>query len=412
MVMLGKIFLILLFFCLAISTMVSADFNPFAAYVIDISINAPHDPHYLPAPGQWINGWYGNFNKAYKALGPPTGAGMENPNNDVVVSLGGFGGQIVLAFAHDVQNNPANPMGLDAIVYSNAIWNNSDPNLHYGELATIEIMPELNDNNIPGDAPGEIWYLIPGSHLTDNSTYRSQVWDKYNPDHFGYPDFTGWPDTYSTSGFELFPFYQDVGTEYEPCWVLVNPNRDDGNPDNNHLEGYWGYAEYTPTLMLGDRNADDITDGYGDCPEMPPDLFYTVPSDPFTVGITHGSGGGDAFDISWAVDPCTFEPANLTSFRYIRITTAVDIRYFGDGGLLGEISAEIDAVADVRPYGDINGDDKVNLADLDLFTQAWLSEWSDENFNPAADFVVDNKIDFKDYAKFAFGYMQDTLIGE
>jgi len=126
-----------------------------------------------------------------------------------------------------------------------------------------------------------------------------------------------------------------------------------------------------------------------------------VPDDPYTIGINAGSCGGDAFDISWAVDPNTWQSANLNSFRYIRLTTAVDIRQLG---VLGEISAEIDAVADVRPYGDINGDNKVDYFDLALLAQTWLSEWSQQDFNAAADFAVDNKVDFSDYAKFAFGF--------
>lgn len=383
---------------------------PFAVEVIDISINSPYEPNYLPAPGQWVNNPF--FNEAYRALGPVIGGGRSVQNNDDIVSLGGFGGKIVLAFDHDVQNNPANPFGLDAIVFSNTFWYAADANLHSGELATIEIMPELNGNNIPGDYQGETWYIIAGSHLSEPNDYRTQFWDKDDPDLFGYPNYTGWPDTYETGGFELFPNYENVGTEYEPVWVLVNPYRDDGDPNNDHLEAYWGYAEYTPGLKRGDRDADDANDSYGDCPDMPAGLFYTVPDDPFTVGMTAGAGGGDAFDISWAVEPNSFVPANLDSFRYIRITTAVHEREFGDGGVLGEVSAEIDAVADVRPFGDIDGDQDVDNDDLYLFSLAWLSQWPDGNFEPAADFVVDNEIDFKDYAKFACGYLQDTMYGD
>ena len=134
---------------------------------------------------------------------------------------------------------------------------------------------------------------------------------------------------------------------------------------------------------------------------MPPELFYTVPDDPFTVGIDAGASGGDAFDISWAVDPLTWLPANIQSFRYIRLTTAVDIRQLG---VLGEISAEIDAVADARSYGDINGDGQVDYTDFELFTLTWLSEWSQAEFDPSADHIADNKIDLLDYAAFANGF--------
>ena len=46
--------------------------------------------------------------------------------------------------------------------------------------------------------------------------------------------------------------------------------------------------------------------------------------------------------------------------------------------------------------------------DLDLFTQAWLSEWPQQEFEPAADFIVDDRIDFHDYAKFAIGFKMNV----
>ena len=68
-----------------------------------------------------------------------------------------------------------------------------------------------------------------------------------------------------------------------------------------------------------------------------------MPDDPFTVGITPGSGGGDAFDIAWAVDPVTDERVFLDGFDFIRITTGAD----GDAGQFGEVSTEIGGVASV-----------------------------------------------------------------
>ena len=95
--------------------------------------------------------------------------------------------------------------------------------------------------------------------------------------------------------------------------------------------------------------------------------FYTRPDDPLEVGITPGSGGGDAFDIAWATDPLTGLPADLPGFDFIRLTTAVDAVDFGnpDQPALYEKSAEIDAVADVAPdpFGDFEDDGDIDLAD-------------------------------------------------
>jgi hypothetical protein len=111
------------------------------------------------------------------------------------------------------------------------------------------------------------------------------------------------------------------------------------------------YAEYTPTLSLpANRTAEE---------------FYCVPDrqsvagNTALLGIDAVSGGGDAFDIAQAVKEVQATPgvpqrdsfgktipAGITDFRFIRMTDAL----VGDkeGDLL-EISAEIDAVADVRP---------------------------------------------------------------
>ncbi len=385
-----KHYLIVLLLLLAVNA-TATDYNPFACDVIDISLNGPSAPGYLPAPGQRIN--VPDFNDPNKALGAPSSGGTMTPNNGSVVTLGGFGGQIVLAFDHDVLDDPANPMGLDAIVFGNAMWLWGNPNIHWAELATIEIMPELNGNNTPGDHPSEKWYLIPGSNLTDNSSFKTKNW---SDEQDGYPSYVNWPDSYKTSGFELSPEFQTI-SNYN--FVFMNPGYD--NDPNS--EGLWGYAQYSPTVRLGDRNGDNITTGFGDDPNIATGIFYTTPDDPRIVGMTPGSGGGDAFDVAWAVDPVTFTSANLEAFRYIRLTTAVDRNL----GVLGEVSAEIDAVADVRPTGDINGDGDVDLADLNLLAIAWLSVWGQPAFNSAADLKLDNKIDMADFEKFSWGYAND-----
>ncbi|UCF34222.1 MAG: hypothetical protein JSV78_02745, partial [Phycisphaerales bacterium] len=125
--------------------------------------------------------------------------------------------------------------------------------------------------------------------------------------------------------------------------ILVNPNGEDATE-----EGIHGYVDYMPVLKLGDIDADSQAEE----PDMPPEHFYVLPDDPFTVGVSPGSGGGDAFDIAWAVDPETGAPAELEGIDFVRITTAVDYV----AGPFGEISTEIDAVADVAGDYDMDGD--------------------------------------------------------
>jgi hypothetical protein len=324
-------------------------YNPFVTQVID----------YNSAPGVWAD--IEEYSNPDKVIGPPCGGGAYTPNNSSVVSLGGFGGSITLAFDHDVKDDPTNPMGLDAIVFSNAQYASMSPQLHWAEFATIEIMPELSGDNIPGNAPGEKWYVIAGSHLIENNR-QTKTWEDADP----------------TSSFILYPNYLPYGRVI----AVQNPNLEDSNSSNDNNEGYWGYAEYTPTLALNDND---------------PNLFYTGPDDPFQVGISAGSGGGDAFDIAWAVDQETWKKAHIKSFRYIRLVTAVDM----DLGSLNEVSAEIDAVADVRSVLDLDGNGTIDYSEMAYFISTWQSTSGQNGYNRLYDLNGNGIIELTDFAKFA-----------
>lgn len=237
---------------------------------------------YAPGPGQWVNN--PKFNNPSKALGPPQGGTVSSPCNESLVTLGD-GGHIVLGFEHPVWDDPRNPYGLDFIVFGNPVWVGGDPNFRWQEPAYVEISLDKNGNGLPDDE----WYLILPNKLPAN--------------------LVGSPA-------------QNCDTGYSST-VLRN------------------YAEYTPTLSLP--------------PGKTPEEFYSIPDkqsfegDPTSLLIDDGSGGGDAFDIAQAViqvspgvpaQPITY--ANIPCFHFIRITDAL----VGDSaGILGEISAEIDAVS-------------------------------------------------------------------
>ncbi len=324
--------------CAAITRTAQAD-SPFATNVVD----------FQPAPGQFVN--HPQFNDPDRALGPPAGGGVSGPDNTSCVSLGGFGGSITLAFDHTVADDPLNPFGLDAIVFGNAYWVGADPARHWAECATIEISRDVNGDGQPGGEPDEPWFLIPGSHLTDPpQQYAVQTWDDDIADDTYPPASPDWLPPGVTGQWDTAAY--ELPSELFGQLVIDNPS------DDAALEGIYGYADFTPTLVLGDLDADDVVDDTS----MTPDAFYTVPDDPLTVGISPESGGGDAFDIAWAIDPLTGEPANLIGFDFIRITGAV----YAVSPTFGEKSPEIDAVADVSPdpFGDYDSDGDIDLADF------------------------------------------------
>ncbi|MCA9298874.1 MAG: hypothetical protein KDA28_07400 [Phycisphaerales bacterium] len=307
--------------CLAVLGAVAvAAADDFASTVID----------YRPAPGYFANQC--EFLKPEAALGPPDGGGTIAPSFDDIVYLGGFGGSITLGFADTVLDAPLNPFGLDAIVFGNAFWIENLPDSRFGEAGVIEISRDLNGNGLADDP----WYVIPGSAIPNAlQAYRVQCWDDdffddtcpplgfvsgywFNCSCEAHPQCTG---VYSTAAYEttLTPPLFCEGAPYE-CVV--------------------GYADCTPVMVRGDLDGDNTMDV-----DLDASIFYTRPDDPFLQGITPGSGGGDAFDIAWAVNPATGLPANLGGFDFIRISTSVDVLRPG----LGEVSTEVSAVADVRP---------------------------------------------------------------
>jgi len=327
---------------------------------------------YTPAPGQFVN--HPSFNDPARALGTPVGGGASAPNNTSQVSLGGFGGTLVLGFDQTIMDDPANPFGLDAILYGNAFWVSGDPNRRWAECGVIEISRDINSNSLADDP----WYVVPGSHLPDPLTVlESQTWDDDFGDATHPPANPAWvppgeSGTWITEGFRLPPSVFEVA-------IIENP---DG--PNAVTEGIVGYADYSPTQVLPDGSA--------------PAQFYTRPDNPFAAGLTEGSGGGDGIDIAWAIDPESLAPANLDGFDFIRISTAVNLI----AGALGEVSTEIDAVADVAEgmLGDADGNGIIDEADF-LIMQGCLD--GPLRSTPTApcrvvDMDQDGNADLRDYA--------------
>lgn len=311
---------------------VSTAAGDFAARVID----------YSPAPGQFVNNT--SFNDPTRALGAPVGGGTISADNTSVVTLGGFGGSITLAFDEPVIDDPCNPFGLDAIVFGNSFYVSGDPTRRFAEAATIEISHDDNANGIADDA----WYIIPGGSLsaTPIDGFETREWDNIAGNALP-PSNVAW--------FPLGAMSPLITGAFRLASLEVSIL----NNTAGTTEQFFGYADLSPVLVLGDTDADNLVED----PLADPGAFYTNPDNPREVGITPGSCGGDAFDIAWAVDPITGDRAPISAFHFIRITTGVDFI----AGPLGELSAEIDAVSNVRAqptFYEVDGAPGVDAEDL------------------------------------------------
>ena len=230
------------------------------------------------------------FNAPQRAVGKPTGGTTGSPDNTGVHSIGRAGSApgsyIILQFNTPVEDDPRNPMGLDCIVFGNGFWVGGNPLRKWVEPMLIEISEDVNGNGLPDDP----WYVIPGSRHLSASILPAGM---PNPS----PPLAG---------------------------NVLNPNTDGTEYD-------WGYGELNPTQQ-------EYLDN------------YVRPDDPFRVGLTPRSGGGDAFDIAWAED-VNGQPAGLTRFHFIRLSA-----FISGVTAFGYVTPEIDAASDVAPDVDSDGD--------------------------------------------------------
>jgi hypothetical protein len=168
-----------------------------------------------------------------------------------------------------------------------------------------------------------------------------------DPLHPGGYDFIVYGNAFYVGGNEHItyqgPGYVEVGLDLndngvpdpgEPFYLLRG-RPDPGTPPVFPLpESFFGAIDHRRTPMLGYADVTP-TDGRGD---------PLLPDDPLVDGITPGSAGGDAFDLSWAVD-AQGRPVTLDHADFVRITHALNVNH----PLFGPSTTEVDAVSLVRP---------------------------------------------------------------
>ncbi len=325
---------------------------------------------YTPAPGQSIND--ASFNDPLAAIGPPSGGGTLAPNNSDLVSLGGFGGSIILAFDQRVIDDPRNRFGIDAIVFGNAFYVSGSGLRRWADAGVLEISLDANGNGLADDP----WFVVAGPAIAGVPVdqQQTQFWDDdpvspappsnpaWYPSEVFYP---GRPASYSTETYRMPPGLEALTVDL---------------PAGTMLEAWRGLADFTPVSVLGDSDGDNISDDPGAAPEE----FYTRPDNPLMVGVDHGSAGGDGFDIAWAVEPLTGTPAKLPGFDFLRISTGGNIVL----GIFGEQSTEIDAASDVRPdeaFYDLTADGECGIEDLYSWHAGTGADFSGEGAVTPAD---------------------------
>lgn len=275
---------------------------------------------YVPAPGQFrnANGWDDPQKVA-------------NSTGNAGVSLGGFGGYIVLGFDQPIYNNPENPYGVDFTVFGNSFIANVKG--VWTEPGAVQVMEDKNGNGIPDD--GE-WYELAGSDYWLSTTKHNVEMTYYNPDYnkrYTVPWTTniGLSGALLTNQFHQQSYYPDY--YYNNSWY----KRADGKPAiNREKMTYTGniiqstldkrvpsYIEFYCPAAFGycDNHGFSKTNpGEVRCPYARSDIKET----------------GDGMDISWAVDK-DGNHVELEKIDFVKIYTAGNV----NAGWLGEWSTEV-----------------------------------------------------------------------
>ena len=189
---------------------------------------------YTPAPGQFINetktgGFDGTQTTPESAIAYAT----QRMKDELFVSLGGFGGYIIVGFDHSIDNTG----GYDFGVKGNSFSGSSEPGI-------VWVMQDENGNGLPD----ETWYELAGSETGKPETIQNYAVTYYRPTEPKQP--VKWTDNQGNSGEidYLTQFHrQDY---YYPLWIqedsytLTGTCLEARNYDASGNGTYWVNVEY------------------------------------------------------------------------------------------------------------------------------------------------------------------------
>ena len=197
---------------------------------------------YTPAPGQFINelktgGFDGTQTTPEAAIAYAERRMSEVDNNGNPypnwVSLGGFGGYIVVGFDHSIDNSGDYDLG----ILGNSFSGSSEPGI-------VWVMQDENGNGLPDDT----WYELAGSETGKAETIRNYEVTYYRPSGASMP--VQWTDNQGNSGEVDYLTQFHRQEYYYPLWIEADSYTLRGTclaPRNYDASGngsYWVNAEY------------------------------------------------------------------------------------------------------------------------------------------------------------------------
>ena len=265
---------------------------------------------YTPAPGQFINetstigGMTGNETSPEAAVAWAT----QRLKDKLHVSLGSFGGYIIVGFDHSIPNSGNQ---YDFCVQGNAFDGSSEPGI-------VWVMQDINGNGLPDDE----WYELKGSEAGKEETIQNFEVTYYRPE--GKKMDVQWISSDGRNGWVDYLSAYHTQDYYYPAWISEN--------------------SYTLTgTCLAARNTQDSQTGYWDNQSYDWGYVDNFGNDQIEGGSTvDGSGQRNGFKISNAIHADGTE-ANLQYIDFIKIQCGV----LAKSGWLGEVSTEVFSFEDL-----------------------------------------------------------------
>ncbi len=152
---------------------------------------------FLPAPGQFVNEGY-----TCRSQTEANAYALDRITSGAYVSLGSFGGRIVVGFDHSIRNSGGD--------YDIAVGGNST--VAFSEPGVVWVMQDANGDGIPNDG----WHELRGAKSDSVGTIKNYAVTYYRPVE-NCP--TPWTDNMGLSGSVRYLSAYHRQEYYYPLWV-------------------------------------------------------------------------------------------------------------------------------------------------------------------------------------------------
>lgn len=267
---------------------------------------------YVPAPGQFINDATSGFDGSQTTLAAAADFAAGRLSRRQFVSLGAFGGYIVVGFDHSIPNRGSSE-------YDFSIQGNAFLSLAGGsnEPGIVWVMQDVNGNGEPDDE----WYELRGSESGAEGTLHDYAVTYFRP--AAVRSAVMWRDSQGNEGRVNYMPSLHTQEWYYPSWIAADSYTLRGTrlaPRNTYDEatGFWhnnayewGYADNRGSDVLG---GDEQT---GDSQSIGFRIANAMHADGTAVGLSH--------------------------IDFIKVQTALNVT----SGALGENSTEVFSFEDL-----------------------------------------------------------------